>query len=92
MVDSNVLQIAKSMKRTYVELCSNYICGLDESMSLFSIVFAGSNEYYFGKINTLVKETEVDGRKYLYFVILIFLILKIWLLVKYILEYKKRDV
>ena len=60
MVDSNVLQIAKSMKRTYVELCSNYICGLDESMSLFSIVFEGSNEYYFGKINTLVKETEVD--------------------------------
>lgn len=53
-MDANIIKIAKSMKRNFIEITPNYICGLDASMSMFSIIYMGGDEYFIGEIGELM--------------------------------------
>ena len=60
-MNPDIIKMAKSMKRDYVEITNNYICGLDKSLSLFSIIYQGSNdECYYGDIGSLIKEIPLQ--------------------------------
>lgn len=62
-MDSDVVKMAKSLKRKYVEITPNCIYGLDETMSLFSVIYAGGDEFFAGDIGEISTGKEVEDRE-----------------------------
>lgn len=62
-MNDETVKIAKSLKRKFVNITPNYICGIDESYSLFSIVYTGGDEFFAGYIGELSNGKEVDERE-----------------------------
>lgn len=62
-MNPDVIKMAKSMKRKYVEITPNCIYGLDESFSLFSVIYSGGDEFFAGDIMELSAGKEVEERE-----------------------------
>lgn len=56
-MDANIIKLAKTMKRDFVEVTSSYILGTDVNRGIMSIIYTGGDEYYIGTL------AELEGKK-----------------------------
>lgn len=54
---NDIIKMAKSMKREFIEITNNYISGTDVNRGTFSIIYQGSPDYYIGTL------AELEGKK-----------------------------
>ena len=56
-MDANIIKLAKTMKRDFIEINQNRIAGTDINRSILSYIYQGSDEYYLGTM------AELEGKK-----------------------------
>lgn len=52
-MEQELIKMAKSMKKEFIEITPNYIAGTDINRYTLSLIYTGSQEYFIGTINEL---------------------------------------
>lgn len=59
-MEQNIIKMAKSMKKEFIEITPNYIIGTDVNRCTLSIIYEGSSEYFVGTLQELENKKIPD--------------------------------